>query len=114
MHHPTRALARGAVLGLVVAAVLSACGGPDGSSAPTDATVEDFCALLTDVDLSNAAAFSDDLISIGTPTGIPAEARAGFEVMIEEASSDSLTDEDTEKVGAFVSYYTTTCVGATG
>jgi hypothetical protein len=90
---------------------LTACGGEDGSAAPKDATTKEFCKLLNDVDLSDAKSFVDDLVKTGTPKGIPADARAGFEVMIEKATEDKISAGDQKKVNAFVSYFTETCAG---
>lgn len=103
----------GALAGVILLAVLTACGGssPKGADAPEDASQEKFCQVIADIDLSDPKAFVDDLAEIGTPTEITAEARTGFEVMIDNAAEDKISDADQEKVSAFVSYFTTTCSG---
>lgn len=98
--------------GLLV--VLTACGGSSakGADAPADAKQETFCSIISDIDLSDPKSFVDDLAKTGTPAEIPADARAGFEVMIDNATADKISDGDQEKVNAFVAYFTTTCSGA--
>ncbi len=90
---------------------LSACGGPEGSEAPTDASVKAFCSVIGDLDVSDPSELVDDLVETGTPKGIPADARDGFEVMIDEADAEEISEGDQEKVTAFVGYVTETCVG---
>ena len=51
----------------------------------------------------------EDLAETGTPDGIPSEAREGFEVMIDHATDDEISDADQDKVGAFLGYVTATC-----
>lgn len=89
---------------------LSACDdGPKGADAPTDADVEAFCEVIGSLDVSNPEDLISDLADTGTPDGIPSDAREGFEVMIDHATDDEISDEDQEKVGAFLGYVTATC-----
>lgn len=98
---------------LIAAAVVATAAGcsddPEGSSAPKDASVEDFCGAIGDLDVSDPSELVDDLVDVGTPEGIPGDARDGFEVMIDEATSDSISDGDQEKVNTFILYVTETC-----
>lgn len=85
---------------------LTACGSGGGSSAsaaPTNASKADFCSAfknggsafdnIGDTDYSGAAdamhKVADKLKSVGTPAGIPADARKGFEVLVNSASNMS-------------------------
>lgn len=108
--NPRRVLA-----GLTAAAALTcltACGSSaDASTAPKNASVADFCRIVEDLDLSDPKGFVDDLADTGTPADITADAREGFEVMIENATADEISDGDQEKVSAFVAYFTSTCAG---
>ncbi len=75
---------------------------------PADASTEDFCGVFTDVtaDLSGsgsadeqadaAHAVADSFADIGTPEGIPDDARNGFEVFV-----DFLTEVDSDDIAAF-------------
>jgi len=102
-----------AALALIIA-LATACGGePAGADAPTDADTADFCKVIQSIDLTGTAEdFADDLSAVGTPEGIPAGAREGFEIMIDNASDATIDDGDQEKVAVFLEYFTTTC-GAT-
>lgn len=102
-------------VGLAAALTLTGCGSdPDGSTAPTEASKGEFCEVVSSLDPSDADRVVDDLLETGTPAGIPGDARAGFEVMIEKATEDSISDADQEKVAAFLAYVTDTCAGALG
>lgn len=93
--------------------VLGACGGgPDASSAPKNADVDTFCAAVGDLDTSDVHEFVDTLMDLGTPKDIPADARAGFTVMVEKADQDEISEADQEKATAFVGYITSTCAKA--
>lgn len=106
MNTRARLTLAGAVL--LVGAGVSGCGG-----APTGASEDDFCAaqtsLLEDLhpdDLTGeglpssedmAEAVEDwaaELEEVGTPTGIPDDARAGFERMVEGAKEIDPSDFD--------------------
>lgn len=137
---------------LLVGAVTTACGGDGGAGggggggAPTDASEKDFCqtqtslfkALLPD-DMSNPEVPSDEemakavkgwgttLEQVGTPKGIPDDARKGFERVIEQAGAIKADDFTIDKLDqleaggadasaevqaqaqAFSDYLTTTC-----
>ena len=99
----------GAILTTVLSGGLVACGGPQGADAPTDASVEDFCRTIGDLSTLDPEKLVDDLAEVGTPEGIPADAREGFEVMIDEATADEISDADQGKVNTFVAYVAETC-----
>jgi len=107
---PTRPT-RLALVAAATALTLTACGGPDGADAPKDASVDDFCNSIGDWDGSDPGGLVDDMVEIGTPADIPEQARAGFETMIENATADDVSAADQEKVNAFITYLTDTCVG---
>ena len=127
---------------LLVGAATSACGG----GAPADASETDFCDTqsslfndllpedMTDPELPSneemAQAVKDwgqELEEIGTPDGIPDDARAGFEQLVEQAGEIDAADftidelEELEEGGAnaseaaqreaeaFADYLTETC-----
>jgi hypothetical protein len=107
-----RNLSRSASTALILAlvAVLAGCGNhPDAAKAPRRAAVADFCAVVKSIDLSDPKKFVAGLKKTGTPEGIPGDARAGFEVMIENADKDKISSSQQDKVSAFVAYFTTTC-----
>lgn len=129
---------------VLVAGSAVGCGGDDkgGSSAPDNTSTEDFCKSLTDVfkdfqtidenaDSSKIVealkSGADKLGETGTPDGIPADARHGFEVFVE--AIDNLDDDadvtkmdsipgvskdDEADIEAFFTYATTKCAGALG
>lgn len=123
---------------LLLALSLTACGGSDASSAPDDASSEDFCDtflnLDSDVDPDDADAqlkaaqdLADQLSDVGTPAEFSDDARDGFEVFIDyigdldsgdveefmNASDpgDVLDDDDAAKVTAFTTEATQACIG---
>lgn len=99
-----------ASLALVLATATACGGGPEGADAPTDADKSEFCKVIQGIDLGGSAdEFADDLAEVGTPADIPAEAREGFEIMIDNASEDTISDSNQAKVGVFLEYFTTTC-----
>lgn len=99
-----------ASLALVIGTA-AACGGPAGADAPEDAATADFCEVIKNVDFgSSADEFAEELAEVGTPEGIPAEAREGFEIMIDNASADEISDGDQKKVDALLDYFSETCV----
>jgi len=134
------AIALGAVAALTVS--LTACG-DDASSAPKSASKADFCkAWEGDSSMNNIKEgdykgmvdaihkMADNLKKTGTPKGIPADAREGFEVEVKAASkldadtlkkamkaadSDSSTEmlgissSDAKKANAFESYADDLC-----
>lgn len=104
----TRLLAVAAVAALA----LTACGaGPDGAAAPKDAAVADFCEVVQEMDASDPDGFAENLARVGTPKGIPADARAGFEAMIENATEEKIDEGEQEKISTFLAYFTTACAG---
>ena len=82
-----------------------------GADAPVDAAVADFCEVIGDLDVSDPEKIVDEMVEVGTPDGIPADARGGFEVMIDQATADEISEEDQAKVTAFIGYVTGTCSG---
>lgn len=124
---------------LALAVSLTACGG-DGSGAPTDASEDEFCGVYEDAfkdimeqgmdpeasDTEMVGVMKDlakKMEDVGTPEGIPDDAREGFEISIEAINDlpddatqediDKLEDdysaEDEEKVQAYNDYMTETC-----
>lgn len=104
--------------------------GDGGAGAPTSATVADFCNTLKGFgDPSDKSKLQDHvgaLKATGTPAGIPADARKGFEYMVDNAkklddSPDDMTEEQAKQafgedvynqVLAFFQYYATTCLAS--
>ncbi|WP_232678414.1 hypothetical protein [Nocardioides sp. R-C-SC26] len=107
----------------LLALTLTACGGA-GADAPTDASVEDFCSTFTTATGAETPKdAADELAEVGTPEDIDDEAREGFEIMVDaldgaedDASFDAVegevSEDDTAKVTAFVTYAGTTCADA--
>jgi hypothetical protein len=118
---------------VLVAGTATACGG----GAPTDASEKDFCAAITKVgesygDDPEKPAIKDikdsvaDLGDVGTPEGIPDDAREGFEIVVDAIAGldDDASDEDLKKAGedfsgddekksdAFDEYVSETCAPA--
>lgn len=97
----------------VLAMALSGCADtPAGAEAPKNADVQKFCKVVLNLDPGNATTSAKALADIGTPQGIPAKAREGFEVMIDHATEDEVSQTDQEKVDAFVTYFAETCAEA--
>jgi hypothetical protein len=114
-----RRLSLGAAL--LAGAVLAGCG---STGIPTDASLKDFCkagerfSSVTKFDDGVKAA--DKLHDTGTPKGIPADARAGFELVVRmvtrakdqtdlEASYNKLTENQKTSVNALDTYLTKSC-----
>jgi len=119
------------VAALVLAAgSLSACGGGPGADAPTDASVDDFCAGFIETfevissgdDEIDAKDAADALAEAGTPEDISDEEREGFEIFVEALDgigngasqedvedADEFPEDEAEKGEAFINYATTTC-----
>jgi hypothetical protein len=112
---------------LLVGFGATACGG-GADSAPKDASVEDFCTALTgfgeSTDNRKVADVADTLKDVGTPEGIPDDARKGFEFIIDNASKiddlgdqisdqqafeDAFSAEAATQLLALFTYYGTTC-----
>lgn len=115
---------------VLVAGTLVGCGGADGGSAPDSASEEDFCAAFvkiseetsadssdTEAQIEQAKEAAEELADVGTPEGIPEDARKGFELIIDlinevesDASEEDLTgifeelSEDEQK--SFTSLFT--------
>lgn len=97
--------------GALLTTTLVACGSPQGADAPKDTSVADFCEVMSELSLANANDFVDELVEVGTPADIPADAREGFEIMIDKATDDDITTTDQEKVLALTTYLESTCAG---
>ena len=119
---------------VLLALSLSACSG-----APTDASKTEFCATASDRSwaeelgdepdgeaiVDGLESWGSDLEEVGTPEGIPDDAREGFDITVDYLDdldaddfdnledvdpADDLSDDDQEKVEAFDAYVATTCV----
>ncbi|WP_210439410.1 hypothetical protein [Nocardioides xinjiangensis] len=143
MHIRTRLTLAGAAV--LVGTVTAACGG-GGGGAPTDASEKGFCAAanslwadLAPEDMSAPETPSDgemarvvedwgnEMEEVGTPEGIPDDARKGFEAVVDQAkdvdaadfSAESLeelgrggadaSEEVQQQAEAFADYLTETC-----
>ncbi len=114
---------RGFSLGAVATAgvLLVACG---SSGIPTDASLKDFC--KAGEEFSTVTKFDDgvkaaaDLHDTGTPKGIPADARDGFELVVQivtdakdqadlEKRYNKLTDSEKKSVNALDGYMAKSC-----
>ncbi|MDZ5661479.1 hypothetical protein SFC79_06850 [Nocardioides sp. S-58] len=121
-------------------------GGGEDQGAPTGATTTEFCATQTDFltglvprdttrpevpsdgEMAQAVkAWGADLAEVGTPEGIPDDARAGFEALVEQAAQVDASDfsieeleelqaggadaseEARKQADAFATYLTETC-----
>ncbi|HJQ05545.1 MAG TPA: hypothetical protein VJ872_08885 [Nocardioides sp.] len=130
------ALSAAALMGLS----LSACGSNGGSSAPTNASQEDFCKTFEDASSTiddtasdsdqadQAHKVADSLKKVGTPSDMSSDARQGFEIFVDflgkvdasevkklndsSSSSDNnpFSGDDKTKVEAFLQYTTTKCI----
>ncbi len=116
-----------ASLSALLALSLTACGG-GGSSAPNDASVEEFCSAyieglfeeLGEIDEEAPAeeqaeqlvdvfqAWAEELGEVGTPEDMPDEAREGFEVTLAQVEdldegevADALESESFDDFGKF-------------
>ena len=128
---------RGALV-VACAVVLAGCGGP-GADAPTDASIEDFCAAKSwmvaegmDRFLAAGLPSDDELVSlvhdwsgelarVGTPDNMSADARAGFEKLVARLADLDADDVETgefnwqdgawenEEEKSFAQYVTNTC-----
>ncbi|HET6153418.1 MAG TPA: hypothetical protein VFE15_10700 [Marmoricola sp.] len=97
------------MVGLALAGT-AACGGSSaGKSAPTDASKTSFCKVLQSLDLSNPESGSKALAKVGTPKGIPDDARSGFEILVDKANQKSISASDKDKVTKFLTYVTSAC-----
>lgn len=120
---------------VLLALSLSACGGP-----PTDASKPGFCEVANDRSwaedlpadadgeqiVDGFASWSEDLEEVGTPEGIPEDARKGFEVTVDYLGdldpddfedlgdaaevTDDLSEDEQEEVDAYNAYVAETCV----
>ena len=119
-----------------VAGTLVACGGADGGGAPRSSSEEDFCAAFlkiseeasgdssdTEAQIEQAKDAAEELADVGTPEGIPDDARKGFELMIQlidEVESDAseedlngvfeeLSEDEQKSYTSFFTYVSETC-----
>jgi hypothetical protein len=120
------------------AALLAGCGGP-GADAPTDASIEDFCAAKSWMVVEGTNRFfaaglpsDDELVSlvhdwavelarVGTPDNMSTDARAGFEKLVARLADMDAGDVETgdfnwqdgdwenEEEKSFARYVANTC-----
>ncbi len=102
---------------VLLALSLTGCGGDSASSSPDDASTEDFCGVLLSPpealsgDDSGKAAdaaheWSDELREVGTPAELEADAREGYEVLVDalaDVSADDIENADIGDLDGFVS-----------
>ena len=81
---------------------------PQGSEAPRDASVEDFCATFEEAAMISGDEAAEKLAATGTPPGIPDDARRGFEYLIDhpEGGEGVINNDD---IDAYVTWGSTTC-----
>ena len=112
---------------LLVALSVTACGGSDeakATSAPEKASVKEFCSTFQDLGNEDSGKKVATMLSeVGTPEDIPADARYGFEVLVDKiggldkdpsqdqltALSKDLSAGDLKDVTAFFTYAASTC-----
>jgi len=125
---------------LLLALSLTACGGDDGSSAPDDASTEDFCTAFADTPssdgsdedaaLDEAHDYADKLAEVGTSSDFDGEAREGFEAYVDfvkdidsgdledfenaEGPDDVFGGDDADKVTAFITQAASVCADQLG
>ena len=120
------------VIGGVVLTVVLLAGGEEGTpgeGAPTDASAEDFCGAMREVDVvrgevpsqATVDAYAEGLAETGTPEGIPGDARDGFELLVDALDELEVSGSPrsmvtalgsqlmTEEFFSFVRYSTATC-----
>lgn len=117
MNRPARAAA--AVATCLAASVVAGCGG-----IPEDASVKDFCSRGEKFSASKTFATgkkrAEALAETGTPKGIDADARKGFEELIDRVTSsengadfkkkaDKLSDAEARHLRALDGYIKKTC-----
>ncbi len=135
-----KAPGRGTRVGGLVLSLVTSAGLLAGCGAPSDASLESFCAATRDVQSAGDGADNPadevkavkeayaDLEEVGTPADIPRQARDGFEVIgaaiaaVPDDASEADLDQVDERVGAagqdqveaFFLYVSTACgVGGT-
>jgi len=101
MKKPAKTGLLAASMVLVGASVAGCSGGSGGGGAPTDASEDEFCGVLTSLfsepgamaemtkeeGVAEVKAWAKDLRRVGTPENISDEARDGFELMIREVGT---------------------------
>jgi len=103
------------------ATLLAACG---SSGIPTDASLKAFCkagqTFSTVTKFGDGVKAADKLHDTGTPKGIPADARDGFELVVQlvtdaknqadlEKRYNKLTDKEKKSVNALDTYIAKSC-----
>jgi hypothetical protein len=101
--------------------LLAACG---SSGIPTDASIKEFCKagqrFSTVTKFDDGVKAADTLHDTGTPKGIPADARDGFELVVQlvtdakdqadlEKRYNKLTDTQRKSVNALDAYIAKSC-----
>jgi hypothetical protein len=108
--------------GLLFLVLAAGCGGVE---APSDAGVGEFCAVWDRLAEARTGpglrAFGAALEQVGTPPGIPPDAREGFEVVVravadlgpdddlDDLAAEGLSDADLDDAGEFLGYGRRTC-----
>jgi hypothetical protein len=103
------------LLAVLLAGSLTACGG-----APADADAQSFCEVATrlgDEEGEASPELAADLEAVGTPAGIPTQAREGFEIQVDllaEADdgapdASALGDGELDRLAQFGDYVDQTC-----
>ncbi len=121
---------------LAVTGAVAACGGGSSSApaasgaagAPSGATTTEFCGTFQKMANSTTPKqAADQLLAVGTPSGIAADARHGFEVLVDHletlpdnaksadltAMEKGLSATDQKDVLAFTTYLAQACVPST-
>jgi hypothetical protein len=113
------------VLAVIVVVVLVIVAGGDdkkneAQDAPTNASVADFCGTIDlsnmdfdSVDESDFKSVQDKMRKVGTPSGMPADARDGWEVFVSASNADDIKSHESE-LTAFGQYWVETCGGLGG
>jgi hypothetical protein len=117
---------------LALMGAVAACGGSSSSTptgaagAPTGATTADFCSTLQNVSSSSTPKeVATKLQAVGTPSGISASQRHGFEVFVDKLGTLSptaspsdlqqgLSATDLQDLTAFETYLQSACVPSAG
>jgi hypothetical protein len=115
------------VLAMVLAGALTACG--SSSSSGSGASKGDFCRSFDDLgSRATPRHAADELSKVGTPSDIDADARHGFELLVDhlrdlpdKSSPGGITKmvqdmrpQDATDVRAFITYYASECQGLPG
>ena len=113
-----------AAAGLLACLALAGCGSTAVAGIPAGASVKSFCAasatFARSTQFDQGVKAADKLRDTGTPKGIPADARHGFELVVDivtkakdkgdlEKRYTALTEKQKKSVAALDAYITKTC-----